>query len=342
MKALRSLALVAALGLSLPAAAEWNELVVFGDSLSDNGNFLALTGGQFPAPAFGYATGRFSNGQVAVEYLATGLGLTLHNFAVGGARTGTPAGGGSDNYVDASGQGTALGLPANYFNGTGVLAQIGQRVAAGPLDPSALYLVWAGPNDYFLPESLLSPNTVPNAISNLGTGLTQLYNAGARNFLVPNMANLGLTPAMLAEGPLAAGLASLRSAEHNAALAQLLGTLDQTLALADFRTVDVFGLLNSAALNPDQYGLSNTDAPCQTTLGCPEDPSGYLFWDGVHITTAAHQVVGAAFAAALVPEADGWAMLVAGLGVLGVARRLQATGTRRDTLAGCRAAPERT
>lgn len=223
-----------------------------------------------------------------------------------------------------------------------MLAQIGQRVAAGPLDPNALYLVWAGPNDYFLPESLLSPNTVPNAISNLGTGLTQLYNAGARNFLVPNMANLGLTPAMQAEGPLAAGLASLRSAEHNAALAQLLGTLDQSLALADFRTVDVFGLLNSAALNPDQYGLSNTDTPCQTTPGCAGNPSGYLFWDGVHITTAAHQVVGHAFAAALVPEAESWAMLVAGLGVLGVARRLQASGVRRDRLAGCRAAPERT
>lgn len=342
MKALRRLAFAAAVVTSLPVSAAYSELVVFGDSLSDNGNFLALTGGQFPSPAFGYATGRFSNGPVAVEYLATSLGLTLHNFAVGGARTGTPFGGGSDNYVDASGQGTELGLPSDYFNGTGVLAQISQRVAAGPLDPNALYLVWAGPNDYFLPESLLSPDTVPNAIGHLGSGLTQLYNAGARNFLVPNMANLGLTPAMQAEGPLAAGLATLRSAEHNTALAQLLGTLDQTLTLADFRTVDVFDLLNSAALNPDQYGLTNTDTPCQTTPGCAGDPAGYLFWDGVHITTAGHQVVGAAFAAALVPEADGWAMLVAGLGVLGVARRLQAAGARRDRLAGCHAAQEGT
>lgn len=323
MKLLFRLLLSVSLSASLPASAAYSELVVFGDSLSDNGNFLALTGGRFPSPDYGYATGRFSNGPVAVEYLAGTLGLTLTNYAVGGARTGTPAGGGSDNYVDDSGQGAALGLPPNYLNGTGLQAQIGQHLSTGPADSDALYVVWAGPNDYFLSSSLLSPETVPNAIANLNTAISTLYDAGARNFLVPNMANLGLTPALQAEGALAAGLATLRSAEHNLALAQLLGALDLTLTEGDFRTVDVFGLLNDAALNPDQYGLTNIDAPCQTTPGCAGDPAGYLFWDGVHITTAGHQVVGAAFAAALVPEAQTWAMLLAGLGVLGVARRLQ-------------------
>ena len=53
------------------------------------------------------------------------------------------------------------------------------------------------------------------------------------------------------------------------------------------------------------------------------DPAGYLFWDDVHITTAGHQIVAGAFAAALapVPEAQTWAMLLAGLALLGLARR---------------------
>ena len=41
-------------------------IVVFGDSLSDNGNFFALTG----QPAKPYFKGRVSNGIVWVEHLA--------------------------------------------------------------------------------------------------------------------------------------------------------------------------------------------------------------------------------------------------------------------------------
>ena len=67
-------------------------LIVYGDSLSDNGNLFAAVG-FLPAP---YASGRFSNGPVAVEYLATMFGVPLVNFAYGGATTGiraTPDGG---------------------------------------------------------------------------------------------------------------------------------------------------------------------------------------------------------------------------------------------------------
>lgn len=82
----------AAAGLLLaPAGASaFSGLYVFGDSLSDNGHLYALTGGFPPDPP--YHQGRFSNGPVAVEHLATGLGLSgvqFHNMAIVGARTGT-------------------------------------------------------------------------------------------------------------------------------------------------------------------------------------------------------------------------------------------------------------
>lgn len=73
------------------------EIFIFGDSLSDSGSSFALTFGAIP-PEPPYDSGRFSNGLVAVEYLAEDLGFTLNpyyddgggnNFAVGGARTGT-------------------------------------------------------------------------------------------------------------------------------------------------------------------------------------------------------------------------------------------------------------
>lgn len=338
MKALRSLALAAALGLSLPATAEWNELVVFGDSLSDTGNFHTLTSGLFPSALFGYAPGRFSNGPVAVEYLAASLNLPLDNNAVGGARTGTPVGGGSDNYVEDTSRGALLASllqqSPGWLNGTGISAQVGAYVAGGGGGADKLYFIWGGPNDYFLPASLTTPSTVGNAVGHLQTAINSLHAAGARDFLIPNMPDLGLTPSFIEEGPLAAGLASSVSAAHNAALALMLDQLELNLADARFRRVDVSGLLNALVLDPGQYGFTHINSACQTLASCPSDPAGYLFWDDVHITTAGHQAMANAFlAAALVPEAERWAMLLAGLGMLGVARRLQRKHPTDDTVA---------
>src|SRR5258708_5469094 len=76
------------------AAGPFNNLVVFGDSLSDVGNIAAQSFINTPGPY--YWNGRFSNGPVYAETLATGLGLPALNrstasggtdFAYGGAKT---------------------------------------------------------------------------------------------------------------------------------------------------------------------------------------------------------------------------------------------------------------
>ena len=84
---------------SVPVGAEpISQVVVFGDSLSDNGTgFYAVTTaaaaagvpGVFPVPfSPPYDSGRFSNGPVAVERLAQQLGAPLVDLAQGGATTG--------------------------------------------------------------------------------------------------------------------------------------------------------------------------------------------------------------------------------------------------------------
>ena len=97
---LRNSASLAALGAALfgaalmatPAQAQkYDKIVVFGDSLSDNGN-LALFGAAPPPP---YSDGRFSNGDVWVQQLGFGELNSFGNvngstdFAFGGAETGT-------------------------------------------------------------------------------------------------------------------------------------------------------------------------------------------------------------------------------------------------------------
>src|SRR5687768_12602152 len=70
-----------------------DKIVVFGDSLSDNGNFYTLSSRLHRAdsnvpivPASPpYASGRFSNGEVWVEDLAKSLHVPLEDYAYGGA-----------------------------------------------------------------------------------------------------------------------------------------------------------------------------------------------------------------------------------------------------------------
>ena len=72
-RSIRGLLLAAALTLTAPLAAHaglqaLNQLFVFGDSLSDGGNY-AGPGGPGTYPPSPYDTTRYSNGPTAVEYL---------------------------------------------------------------------------------------------------------------------------------------------------------------------------------------------------------------------------------------------------------------------------------
>jgi phospholipase/lecithinase/hemolysin len=77
--------------IAIPASASepatYNQIVVFGDSLSDNGNLYRTALGLMPkSPP--YYQGRFSNGpawaDIAAKYFADKHNVTLENYAVGG------------------------------------------------------------------------------------------------------------------------------------------------------------------------------------------------------------------------------------------------------------------
>jgi outer membrane lipase/esterase len=315
-------------------AGSLTQLFVFGDSLSDQGNGYLRTGGTFPPAPY---AGRASNGPVAVEYLAAGLGIPLApsvaggtNYAVLGAATGPvtfapPAPPiTTDNYAAV-----AYGQPA--LSGTGVLAQVQAFAMSGSLfDPgSTLFFVWAGSNDLFINPS---QTTAADAVQNLALALGTLYSLGARQFLVPNMPDLALTPWGRSLDPATQAGLSLLAGGFNAGLEQVLQQFD-TLPGTGLSRFDSFAFLHEVWANPAAYGFTNATSPCFTgdfTIGATvcADPDSYVFWDGVHPSTATHQILGDRFAEAVAPIPEPTTVGLLGLGLALAAARRRSSAPR--------------
>jgi outer membrane lipase/esterase len=325
IKKMLPLAVILTLAPAAALAEPITSMFVFGDSLSDQGNAFLLTGGAFPPAPY---AGRASNGPVAVERLADRLGVSLApaaaggtNYAVVGAATGPVNIPGTPIVTDNSAA-VQYGLPV--LAGTGIVNQVLEFASTGPVaDPAhSLFVVWGGPNDLFLDPSAAA---AANAVTNLADAIGLLYGSGARRFLVPNLPDLSLTPEGRAQLP--GDQAALRALSllFNFGLGQALDSLE-ALPGIDITRFDTFAQLTAIANDPAAFGLANAEDAC-LSLGpggasvCA-DPSTYLFWDSLHPTTAAHEVLGDAFAAA-VPEPATASLVLVGL-ALGLARRKRA------------------
>ena len=335
---------------SLPVAAnaslqELTNLYVFGDSLSDGGNSglvsQQFTGGAFTYPPPPYYNGQYSNGPVAVEYLwqAYNPGSTSFtpslaggtNYAIGGATSGLA----NYNSVNPS----APGFVQPAYDNLGNNWQLQTFTAQHPVfDPAtSLFVVWLFPNDLFnyaqtgqLPGTATgSPGgagtveqLIANGVGNILTTVQYLASLGAQHFLVPNMPDLGSTPAYVGT-PGAADMTALSMA-FDLYLGQGLTALDAALTSAEIVQFDTFGVLNRILANPGAYGFEFTDKACVDNLASglcnPGNWDKWVFWDSVHPTTSAHAVLGQEFAAS-VPEPGTIFLLAIALLAMAVARR---------------------
>lgn len=278
--ALAALTLAAVSAAGAASAQSYSRLVVFGDSLSDNGNLYLATGGTTPAsPPF--VAGRFSNGPVFTERLgfnaANFMGPVTGsiNYAFGGARTDSQA--------------APLGMRLQ-------LAQYLQR--GGKFGANDLVSVLGGANNIFqgLPTAGASTNPT-GAITPVALGAATDVNfivdgiaqAGAGTILVTNLPKLSITPQF--RGTPAAPLADFAVTTFNGALLTGLNTTAAARPGTNIILMDLFKVGDVIAANPSAFGVSNVTQACFNGVTVCSNPDDYFYFDGVHPTAKGHAVI---------------------------------------------------
>jgi phospholipase/lecithinase/hemolysin len=299
-------------GMAVPAAALTpSTFYVFGDSFTDAGNIAAATGNTIPDPALGYWYGRFADGPTWVDRLSDAQFGTMtrssltggNNFSYGGARAA------QDDIISPG-----VAIP-------GLNSQLGQYGAlVGFVDPNALYIINFGNNDVNAlqgtdadREGLTVAQYQAAYVGNMVGAVSTLSAFGAQNILI-----LGVPNPLEAEGLFLQGLLDAQ-----------LDLIEPTLT-ANLYRYSYFSFFTRLGSDPTQFGLPadlDVATPCLAAVipGPGIDCTGYLSFDGTHVTSRVQQAIARDIAGfvglADVPEPQSWAMMIAGFGLVGAAMR---------------------
>jgi len=290
-------------GFALAGNADFDRIFIFGDSLSDPGNVYAQTGRTSQAPyllipeyPYEFDGYQFSNGKTWAQWFARHLeekrsgqaalvapGIN-GNYAFSGARVGS---------TDPADERSASSQLTYYFIDHGNAA-----------DPEALYVIQFGGNDIRDALGVLMNGEVPdfpgalavtkNAVTTELGIVHQLYQLGARRFLVVNVPNVSLAPAIKMFGGQAVFAANLLTGIYNAGLEEGLQSLDALPGMKIDR-FDLHAFSSAVIANPREYGINNAESPClmflTTQNAVCDKPNKYFFFDGIHPTARIHKLL---------------------------------------------------
>ncbi|MCB2185557.1 MAG: autotransporter domain-containing protein [Deltaproteobacteria bacterium] len=288
----------AALALAGPAAAgQYNQFVVFGDSTLDTGYFRYHTTGDALvdeavriAISRGAKGGWAGNGEMNTTILAGKFGLNADTVEIGGT-----------NY--ANGGATSVPndkpiMPANVAT----VQQIANYLDAvgGRADSQALYLIKSGDNDatYYTNQGAAwraaHPNYLAEGAAALAEAVARLQAAGARTIVVRNSYDAAIF----------AGVGGDIAPENAEAYGRSVGLwrsewTNLTARGVRFIPADNDSLFSYIVHNPTKFGFTaetvlaaNAPSPVSALVSIltPEQQRGYLFIDGVHVTTAGQTI----------------------------------------------------
>ena len=277
------------------------QLIVFGDSLQDNGNLIKT----LKIPGEPFYKGRFSDGKVACEYLVDLIAQKqnsnvpkLLNFAVGGACT--------------SGKNPKSMLKNHAFS---VTEQIDRYVAQyGRFSNSDTVMMNGGGNNFLFAlhneKPFLNISAVYKVADDLLAMIDRLIKLGARKLIIWNVPDVTHAPAYDVSGFPSLAVKGLKKYifrhinKQNSKLKNGVEVLKRKYPNHSLLLFDAYELLNNTIASPIAYGFENASVACvksfggvdekgqiQTNIAIDHDPQTHLFWDYVHPTTKAQKML---------------------------------------------------
>jgi len=251
-----------------------SKVIVYGDSIVDNGNIYRVLG--FPGPPYWH--GRWSNGPIAVDDLAAILGVPLLDYGYAAATTGV------GDLIDGgtTTQLGSLGLP-------GVTTAY-NTIDSIPRDTirHSLFIIEGGFNDFT--SDGLTTTVADQTVARFLAIVTDLQKRGAQRILVPGLFDMGMVPYYNTQDPQTIALATQMSRYLNQ---KLVASLPKGVVY-----FDTFSLYRKMRDNPGAFGLTDVVDQCydpSTNTAC-SNPHQYLFWDFVHPTAHVHLIVAVGYA----------------------------------------------
>jgi outer membrane lipase/esterase len=253
----------------------FTDIVIFGDSYSDNGNVYRLTDRTYPvSPPYWY--GRFCNGPMWVDQLYVS---GIENYAYGSATT-------DNNLVQGYTKGNTVPVP-------GILQQVQTYLNQNKPSKSdfncTLYIISGGANDFIFNSTLTPVQIVPSLLKSV----TTLLAAGAKYILVFNQVPFQSYPFTrpFNNVPLFTEFTDAANELTTVLLAQIQTSFPQA-------SLNIFNLnlVISKVLAPSTY-FTNTVDNCWVAVNatyvqilCP-NPDRYVFLDVFHVTTRVHALI---------------------------------------------------
>jgi phospholipase/lecithinase/hemolysin len=291
---------------SAALASSIDNLVVFGDSLSDNGNAAAALAAQGQTLG-NYAPNALTDGPKTNPPTTGPFGLWVDQFAadthlpdpmpvVSDTHSGLALNPSGTNYAVASAQtghnpnfslSTIFNLPP-AVPGTADQVTIFNSLNHSTASPTSLYAMWAGSDDIaqaLTNNPLSGVSAGKTAANNIEANIKTLAGEGAKYFLWFNLPPLGETPAARATGTF---LANQAASAFNDQMADDVTSLEHSLMGITIITVDIHAAFEQIEGNPTAFNFTNITDPAQ---GKSVDPNTYLFWDTLHPTTAADALI---------------------------------------------------
>ncbi|KAA5841424.1 autotransporter domain-containing protein [Pseudomonas chlororaphis] len=291
---------------AIAAPSPYSSFIVFGDSLSDAGQFADPGGPAGATQRFTNRTGPIyldGSGEVysanATQLLGAKLGFSEDQLAASTSATRA-----SEGLPDGNNWAVGRYRTDQILDSITTTSIAGERSRPGYLvanhlraDPNALYYLTGGGND-FLQGRVTSLDQANAAAGRLVDSVQTLQQAGARYIMVWLLPDIGLTPAI--NGSPLQGFTSQLSAQFNTELVRQLRTVD-----AQVIPLNIPVLLKESFANPAQFGLAtdqNLTATCFSGNGCTEnarygihsatpDPSKLIYNDSVHPTEAGQRLI---------------------------------------------------